>query len=150
VGWLVNNESERIWEEVITTWCEVSREYRHLVWGQRKTTKFLDQDRRRASRDLNRASLECQSSTLLYMFTEYCDMTPESRNNEIRRTGNEYARNNRITSVSKQQRGKHSFIRIEDLLGNGVFCESAPRLYNENLKQLELNRVPELTVEAEN
>jgi hypothetical protein len=38
------------------------------------------------------------------------------------------------------------------VLGSGVFCGSAPRLYNEDLTQLELelSRVPVLAVAAEN
>jgi hypothetical protein len=31
-----------------------------------------------------------------------------------------------------QRRGKHASITIEELLGNGVFCGPAPRLYNED------------------
>jgi hypothetical protein len=48
-----------------------------------------------------------------------------------------------------QWRGKHTAITIEELLGNGVFCESAPSLYNEDLRQLrrELCEVLELAVE---
>jgi hypothetical protein len=57
----------------------------------------------------------------------YCDMTPESRNSEIRddhyyattretySRGNEYASNNRVTSVAMQQRCKLAFPTIERL-----------------------------------
>jgi hypothetical protein len=39
-----------------------------------------------------------------------------------------------------QQRGKHTSVRIEELLGNGVLCWANPRLYNEDPRLAE-NRI---------
>jgi hypothetical protein len=52
--------------------------------------------------------------------------------------GNKYASNKRRTDVSVQRRAKHTSVTIEELLENGVFCGSAPKLCNEDLRQLEL------------
>lgn len=51
-------------------------------------------------------------------------MTPESRKSSLlgNVSVNEYARNNRRAAVSIQLQGKHIFITIEELSGNGVFC----------------------------
>jgi hypothetical protein len=40
-----------------------------------------------------------------------------------------------------QRRGEHTSISKEELLGNGVFCGEAPRLYNEDLSS---ERAPQL------
>jgi hypothetical protein len=65
-------------------------------------------------------------------------MTPESLNSSLLENGGKqvqaemymHGKNIRIT-VSMQRRGKHTSVRIEKLLGNGVSLGSFPRLHNE-------------------
>jgi hypothetical protein len=47
--------------------------------------------------------------------------------------GNEHTRNSRRITVSKQRRDKHTSVTIEELLGNGVLCWGASRLYKETV-----------------
>jgi hypothetical protein len=60
-------------------------------------------------------------------------MTPESqirrsllRNDAANRFPRKHNGRKNITAVSMQRRGKHNSIRIEELLGNGIFCWSRP------------------------
>jgi hypothetical protein len=48
-----------------------------------------------------------------------------------------------------KHRGKHTSTTIEELFGNGVLCGSSPRLYNEDLRELELELRESLESAAE-
>jgi hypothetical protein len=65
---------------------------------------------------------------LLTRGSEYCDMTPESRNSSLlgscgKQIPAEIYMHARIEEIlSMHQRGKHASVMIEELLGDGVFC----------------------------
>jgi hypothetical protein len=97
-------------------------------------------------------NISLQRSILIDVF--YCDMTPESWNSSLLGNGSVNTSPRKRTratieeSISEQRVGKHTITIV--FFETVFYVGAAPRLYNEDLTQLELelSRVPEFHVSS--